>query len=535
MGLDRRCVMCISLQVQDVISCIVCIVASSIIWWCRLWLYPQQHVEEDFGCNDPNCLRCHSSTSIQMQNFRTNVMLLHRLIKLEPQLFVGMRSEILTVAEEMMMMQQGQKKHIGHQRWLNKIQQLLWSIISALSLNNLMLALQGGKRSNGSSIDMMTIMTTKSTTMLSLRQPGQNPTVFYLPGLDSTPVHHADNDDGNACCSRVNCPCSRLWKKFEENTDNTDRSRSSKLPVGKIKIYPRMGGDIEALTNGYDSIKRELLEYLRLHSSCDTRNSNSSSPFQQFDSKVYTHASGSTSHNRSSQNNSVSNDYSNHHHQQEEDDKEQQPEWSSIYLYHRGVIQSDLCQTYFPLTTNLLQTQCTHSMAGSCGLGSVYFSKLGSNTKIKEHWGPTNVRWRCHLPLIVPSSPLVDDSNSSTPNVGVDDSRQRRRRQSCLRVGQVGVNEEYVYWKEGKPILFDDSFLHSAVHYHDVNDDDTTDAAYGENACASSSKSSSNNNNSSSINNIMNGARIVLIVDLWHPSLTQSDRTAFGVLYPPGS
>ena len=41
---------------------------------------------------------------------------------------------------------------------------------------------------------------------------------------------------------------------------------------------------------------------------------------------------------------------------------------------------------------------------------------------------------------------------------------------------------------------------------------------------------SSNNNN-----NNMNGARIVLIVDFWHPSLIQSDRTAFGVLYPPGS
>jgi hypothetical protein len=81
-----------------------------------------------------------------------------------------------------------------------------------------------------------------------------------------------------------------------------------------------------------------------------------------------------------------------------------------------------------------------------------------------------------HLPSIVPSSsPLVeDDSNCSTTNVAVDDrhSHSERRRQSCLRVGQVGINEEYVYWKEGKPILFDDSFLHSAVHYHDVNNND---------------------------------------------------------------
>jgi hypothetical protein len=470
-------------------------------------------------------------------------MLLHRLIKLEPQLFVGMRSEMLIVAEEKM--QQGQKKHIkaNHQRWLDKIQQSLWNLISTISYI-IMPALRGGEGNNGSLIDTMTIMTTKSTTMQSsLRQPGQNPTVFYLPGLESTPVHHNNDDNGNARCSTVNCPCSRLWEKFEEKTDNTDRSRSSKqLPIGKTKIYPRMGGDIEALTNGYDIIKRELLEYLRLHSSCDTNNSNSSSnnnPFQLFDSKVYTHVSNSTSsrHTNNSQNGASYNS-SNHHRQEQE----QQPEWSSIYLYHRGVIQSDICQTYFPLTTNILQTQCTHSMVGSCGLGSVYFSKLGSNTKIKEHCGPTNVRWRCHLPFIVPSSSvaLEDDSNCITTSVSVDDRQNERRRQSCLRVGQVGINEEYVYWKEGKPILFDDSFLHSAVHYHDVNsdvdnDNDTTDAAYDENAGASSSKSSSNNNNSSNINNIMNGARIVLIVDLWHPSLTQSDRTAFGILYPPGS
>jgi hypothetical protein len=27
----------------------------------------------------------------------------------------------------------------------------------------------------------------------------------------------------------------------------------------------------------------------------------------------------------------------------------------------------------------------------------------------------------------------------------------------------------------------------------------------------------------------------VLIVDFWHPSLSESDRNALGVLYPPGS
>jgi hypothetical protein len=59
-------------------------------------------------------------------------------------------------------------------------------------------------------------------------------------------------------------------------------------------------------------------------------------------------------------------------------------------------------------------------------------------------------------------------------------------------------------WEEGVPILFDDSFLHSAVHI--ANDDIGED-----------------------------GSRIVLIVDFWHPALSEADRNAISVLYPPGS
>jgi hypothetical protein len=36
-------------------------------------------------------------------------------------------------------------------------------------------------------------------------------------------------------------------------------------------------------------------------------------------------------------------------------------------------------------------------------------------------------------------------------------------------------------------------------------------------------------------NDTFDGARIVLIVDFWHPALSEMDRNALGVLYPPGS
>jgi len=152
-------------------------------------------------------------------------------------------------------------------------------------------------------------------------------------------------------------------------------------------------------------------------------------------------------------------------------------------------------------------------MAGKCGFGSVYFSKLGRNTKVKEHCGPTNVRWRCHLPLIVPPPP------------------RNEKRRSRLRVGLANVNENVVGWEEGKPILFDDSFLHSAVHHSDdgIGDDDAVD----DDVIGGDIDVVDHINSSSSSK--MSGARIVLIVDFWHPSLSESDRTAIGVLYPPGT
>lgn len=78
---------------------------------------------------------------------------------------------------------------------------------------------------------------------------------------------------------------------------------------------------------------------------------------------------------------------------------------------------------------------------------------------------------------------------------------------SRLCVG-IGTNEEKVGWEEGVPILFDDSFLHSAVHVGIKSDGKR---------------------------NGQDGSRIVLIIDFWHPSLSEADRNAIGVLYPPGS
>lgn len=429
-----------SIYSQVLVACIVCL--GGTFWWWR-WRPSQfqsktstpaisntnnMSDQHDNGCNNPNCLRCHPSSQQHIRAFQTNVTILRRLVKLEPHLFEGMRTEI-------------------------------WSAIDDNMESN---ALGGA----GTPVEKEG---TSCASIIPLSpQRGQNPTVFSLPGLKAIPLH-----DPTSQCSD-NCPCMRIWKS---------------IPINKNAPPIPTTGDIYVLQRNYDIIRRELLDYLSI----------SNQQFKPFDPKVYTHATTISQGGNSTQNNNA------HDHK---------PEWSSIYLYHQGIRQSELCNQYFPQTSHILETQCPHRMGGTCGFGSIYFSKLERNTKVKEHCGPTNIRWRCHLPLIVPK----ENNNGMTPEEGSDSG-------SCLRVGLPGVNEQCVGWKEGVPILFDDSFLHSAVHYFG-NDD---------NSCYSSEENNNNSEDSIMDDVDMKGARIVLIVDFWHPSLTEMDRSALGVLYPPGS
>ena len=430
-----------------VCSIAICIVTTIFWWWwsrrrsLKTSLIPSTKTNNDNNnCNNPNCLRCYSKSQQHRDAFQANVTMLRRLVKLEPNLFDGMRQEIWSTIDDMLNIDDDASKIID-------------TSCDAPSSSDI-------------------VKGTNENTQPSLSpQPGQDPTVFFLTGLEATPFHHhghfinmLDSSTNDESVLLEECPCNRLWKQH---------TAIPRTPDGNKKVYPPpivTTGDVQVLKESYRIIRQELLDYLSL--SCD--NNNNESSFQPFDSKVYsstdnTPSTTGTSNNRNN------------------------PEWSSLYLYHQGLKQSDICNTYFPQTTNILEMKCPHRMAGKCGLGSVYFSKLKRNTKVIEHCGPTNVRWRCHLPLIVPKVEAA------------------ARGGSCLRVGLPTVNEECVRWEEGIPILFDDSFLHSAVHSPNVVVKEEDDE------------------------NNLDGARIVLIVDFWHPALAEMDRNALGVLYPPGS
>lgn len=364
-------------------------------------------VTETNCCNNPSCLRCHSTSQQHAQSFKSNVVSLRRLMQLEPELFRDMRSEIW---EEVARIEQrfGSKSNHHNTSLPSLLKQLLKSF---KRIRQLFAPANSHQTAYGQEIIPLS------------PQEGQDPTVFFLQRLEALPLHNIET------CAKQHCPCIRLWKELP--------SPPNAPPV-------KLTGDIQALKKSFSVIREELFSAIQTNTAT----------FRPFDDAVY---------------------------QKEKQQEQQQAEWSSIYLFRQGIKQTHTCRTYFPITTNILETMCPHRMGG-CGFGSVYFSKLKQNTKVVEHCGPTNVRLRCHLPLNVPN-------NTSG---------------SCLRVG-----DHCVSWEEGKPILFDDSFLHSAVHAG------FDDSGGGSDQCG--------------------GDRIVLIVDFWHPSLSVADRTALGVIYPPGS
>lgn len=116
-----------------------------------------------------------------------------------------------------------------------------------------------------------------------------------------------------------------------------------------------------------------------------------------------------------------------------------------------------------PGTTEVVEK--LSSFMSGVAFGNASFSVLQAGTRITEHCGPCNMRVRCHLGLQIPQDCLMTVSNESRP------------------------------WIEEGCILFDDSYSHKANHGGSEMDGD--------------------------------GPRIVFILDLWNPDVTEEERAAF--------
>ena len=141
------------------------------------------------------------------------------------------------------------------------------------------------------------------------------------------------------------------------------------------------------------------------------------------------------------------------HFREEAEDIGRVGKWKVFMLYEGGRRNDSNC-LLCPETARIVD-QFSSVLRES---GLIYFSRLEPGTKIAPHRGSSNIRLRCHLPLVVPQG-----------NCG-------------LRV----VNE-IRQWKEGECLVFDDFLEHDVWNY-------------------------------------TREARLVLLVDLWHPDLSAWER-----------
>ncbi|XP_026512784.1 aspartate beta-hydroxylase domain-containing protein 2 [Terrapene carolina triunguis] len=142
-------------------------------------------------------------------------------------------------------------------------------------------------------------------------------------------------------------------------------------------------------------------------------------------------------------------------------------EWFTFYLVNQGTCVPKNCRKC-PRTYRLLGSLRT--CIGNNVFGNACISVLTPGTVIGEHYGPTNIRIRCHLGLKTPSN--------------------------C----ELVVGGEPQCWAEGRCLLFDDSFLHTAFHEGPPEE----------------------------------GPRVIFMVDLWHPNVAAAERQALDFIFAPG-
>lgn len=105
--------------------------------------------------------------------------------------------------------------------------------------------------------------------------------------------------------------------------------------------------------------------------------------------------------------------------------------WNVCYLKLHDMDFKDAL-SHCPVTAKCIDSvprQYNHSL----------FSALAAHTHVKPHYGPTNKKLRCHLPLVVPDSEL------------------------CT----LTVADNVISLEEGKCVIFDDSFYHEAQNKSD--------------------------------------------------------------------
>jgi len=143
--------------------------------------------------------------------------------------------------------------------------------------------------------------------------------------------------------------------------------------------------------------------------------------------------------------------------------------WKVFHLMDQGIWQKDRMASCSN-TMQLLDSITSQLMTGNL-YGNVMLSVLESGSSIEPHTGPCNFRIRCHIPI--------------QPSTGF-----------YIRVGT-----EVHTWEWGKLLLFNDHHEHEV--WHDAHS--TTKATIP--------------------------SRVILIIDIWHPVITNEEKNILNQLF----
>lgn len=131
----------------------------------------------------------------------------------------------------------------------------------------------------------------------------------------------------------------------------------------------------------------------------------------------------------------------------------------------KGVRQANFANLC-PKTAEIMEAFDQPKLMTGIPFSFAFFSVLGPHSSIDSHFGPVNLRLRCHFPLILPTQ--VRKVSNSEDLYGMEIGGQR------------------VQWQLGEPLFFDDSYEHRVWNHSDEE-------------------------------------RVVLLFDIWHPDLVEQE------------
>lgn len=185
-------------------------------------------------------------------------------------------------------------------------------------------------------------------------------------------------------------------------------------------------------------------------------------------------------------------------------DSSPQGDWRVFQILNQGVwnpvLLSEEHGSKEPCRKLLDLVQNIPGLLSNSLFGNVFVSKIYPGTLIEPHCGPTNIRHRLQFLLKLPDSmyrsTCTNNSANPTPKLSLS----------------VGRNNNMTWDMNDDTFVFDDSFTHSVTYLDEQN---------------------GHVNAEKNLQSEASSARMVLIVDLWHPALQSIEKNLVTDLYPP--